>query len=86
VAFNAAMRRLETVSEIIDAVGGAAKFSRDLEGYGLSFKRSRIANWPDRKRFPPETRDALSTILREIYSIDAPPSLWGQVEIDRARS
>jgi hypothetical protein len=84
VAFNATMRRLETVSEIIDAVGGAAKFSRDLEDHGLSFKRSRIANWPDRKRFPPETRDALSVVLREKYNIDAPPSLWGQIEPERA--
>jgi hypothetical protein len=73
------MQRLNSVSEIIDAVGGDTKFSRV---FGLS--RSQVSNWKMRKQFPSYTYASLQPQLKTIFNIDAPPSVWGQVEIERA--
>lgn len=72
------MRRLETVSDIIEAAGGASKFADDL-----SLRRSRVSMWKVRGKFPANTRDALQPVLKQKYGIEAPASAWGQIELER---
>lgn len=72
------MRRIETVSDIIEAVGGPTKFAGEL---GVRY--SRVSMWKVRNRFPANTRDALQPVLKQKYGIDAPASVWGQIELER---
>jgi hypothetical protein len=74
------MQRLDSVSKIIDAVGGDTKFSRV---FGLS--RSQVSNWKIRKQFPAGTYASLQPQLKAAFDIDAPPSRWGQRELERSQ-
>jgi hypothetical protein len=71
------MRNLKTSREIITAIGGPTKFAR---WWGTSVKCA----WAWKERgFPPKTHSAMSERLRKEHGIEAPPSAWGQVELER---
>jgi hypothetical protein len=75
------MQRLDSVSEIIDAAGGDTKFSRKF-----GFTRSQVSNWKLNNQFPARTYAALQPQFKIELNIDAPPSLWGQLELERSQS
>jgi hypothetical protein len=65
------MKRLNTTSEVIDALGGTTAFAR------LSGKKAQhVTNWRASGRFPAELFLVHSRILGE-NAIEAPVSLWG---------
>jgi hypothetical protein len=69
------MRRLSTVDQVIDALGG---MDRVLELTGTNSKQT--WNWQRRTgQFPAQWHDAMTKALRK-RRCTAPPRLWNQKE------
>ena len=69
------MRSLETVSEVIDALGGPKR-----TGQIVGRSPQSACNWKNRaKRFPADTFPALNEALAE-RGYTAPSSLWRIIE------
>lgn len=69
--------RLQTVGEVIDALGGTDAVKALT---GAKWEQS-VSGWRTNNRFPAKTHKLLTTLL-EAAGFTAPDSLWGQ--IDRA--
>jgi hypothetical protein len=67
------MRRLNSASDIIDALDGPNAFA---QWWGVS--PACVSMWRTRG-FPAKTYLAMSARLREDHQIDAPPEVWNQV-------
>lgn len=70
--------RADQAREIIDRVGGNTAFG---EWFGVP--PATVSMWKLRG-FPPTTYAAMSAALQRDFGIDAPASVWGQIELERA--
>lgn len=68
------IRKLSTVDEVIDALGGTAAVARLTGG-----RMQAVSNWRDRGGFPPRTHLLFSQELKAI-GCEAPPALWRMKE------
>jgi len=71
------IRRLTTVAEVIDTIGG-------LRLQEITDRRSNnVTNWRNAGRFPPNTFVVMQAELKRLHC-RAPDSLWGMIAAARA--
>ena len=73
------MRELQTVAEVVEALGGNRAVA-ELTGKESD---SAVANWKKRGSFPAKTYLILKPEL-EARNITAPDSLWGMAQAEEA--
>lgn len=74
-------RQLQTVSEVIEILGGLAATARLVD---RTYQAQHANNWQEAGRFPAKTYVVISNELKS-RGYDAPLRLWGMVEPEAAQ-